>query len=238
MSGMEDRLSRARLLLGNTGIDKLSRLRVILFGTGGVGSWCAEALIRTGLKHLTIVDGDRVCPSNINRQMMATSKTIGRVKVDAIKERLLEINPEAEITARNELFTSETADSFELGSYDFVVDAIDSLKDKSELILRACETDAVLLSSMGAALKSDPTRVSVAEFWNVCGCPLGSALRKRFRKTGCMPKKKFQCVYSEELLSNIDEAGEHIANGSLMHITAIFGCTLAGLIINKIRTAP
>ena len=235
---MEDRLSRARLLLGSKGLDALSRIRVIVFGTGGVGSWCAEALIRSGVTHLTIVDGDTVCPSNINRQMMATSRTVGQVKVDAIKERLIEINPEADITARHEVFTAETAESFNLGDYDYIIDAIDSLKDKAELILRASETGAKLFSSMGAALKMDSTKISVAEFWNVRGCPLGSALRKRFRKTGCLPKKKFQCVYSEEVLENIDEGGVHVANGSLMHITAIFGCTLAGLIIKDFRTTP
>ncbi len=240
---------RACLLLGEEAMARLSSMRVIVFGVGGVGSWCAESLVRTGVRHLTIVDCDKVCVSNINRQLMATTETVGQPKVEALKSRLLTINPNAEIDARCEVFTEETSAQFDLGSYDYVIDAIDSLKDKVLLIERATESGAKFFSSMGAALKLDPTKISVAEFRKVTGCPLARALRQRFKKMQRWPRRKFMCVYSDELLRNqgacgdSDDAVDGFAadgprpsakvqiNGSLMHITAIFGLTLAGLVV-------
>ena len=173
---------RTELLLGSETVNLIGRQRVIIFGVGGVGSWCAESLVRSGIRQLTIVDSDRVCITNINRQLMATTKTVGQVKVDVLKERLLSINPSAEITAMQRIFNEETAESFDIGSYDYIIDAIDSLKDKALLILMACQTKARLFSSMGAALKMDPTKIQVAEFWKVKGDPLARALRNRFKK--------------------------------------------------------
>lgn len=240
----DDMFSRSSLLLGEEGMSRLGEMRVIIFGVGGVGSWCADALVRTGLRHLTIVDSDRVAASNINRQLMATTNTVGEVKVDALKRHLLEVNPEAMIDARAELFTEETADGFNLASYDVIIDAIDSLKHKALLIDMATRTRSRFYSSMGAALKIDPTRVAVAEFRKVKGCPLARALRDRFKRMGHWPARKFKCVYSDELLSNRIDAGapgerkgdsvKASTNGSLMHITAIFGLTLAGLVINDL----
>lgn len=232
--------SRTERLLGADALERLAEKRVILFGTGGVGSWCAEGLVRNGLRHLTLVDSDEVCLSNINRQLMATTRTIGEAKVEALKRRLLEINPEADITALKEVFNEETADSFRLDSYDCIIDAIDSLKDKATLILKATATRAAFFSSMGAACKVDPTGVRVAEFWEVRGCPLGAALRKKLRKEGTLPKKKFLCVYDEEVLENKGPArdepghGKAVVNGSLVHITAIFGFTLCGLALKDL----
>jgi tRNA A37 threonylcarbamoyladenosine dehydratase len=143
---------RSELLLGSEAMARIARKRVIIFGVGGVGSWCAESLVRSGIHQLTIVDADSVSVTNINRQLMATTKTVGQVKVDALKERLLSINPEAEITALQQVFTEETAEEFHLEDYDYIIDAIDSLKDKVALILSACKTNAKLFSSMGAAL--------------------------------------------------------------------------------------
>ena len=221
---------RAELLLGDEAMNCIGEKRVIIFGVGGVGSWCAESLVRSGIKYLTIVDSDRVCITNINRQLMATSKTVGQVKVEALKERLLSINPQAEITALQQIFTAETADSFDIGSYDYIIDAIDSLKDKALLILMATQTQAKFYSSMGAALKLDPTRIKTAEFWKV----------RQY------PKHKFQCVYSDELLENKGtppDDGEEPSmfnkphtNGTLAHITAIFGFMLAGLVIQDAVT--
>ena len=228
---------RSELLLGDEAMSRIVEKKVIVFGVGGVGSWCAEGLIRTGIKHLTIVDFDRVCVSNINRQLMATTKTVGHFKVDVLKERLLTISPQAEINTIHGFFNEETAVDFDLNSYDYVIDAIDSLKDKALLLLMTCQAKAKLFSSMGAALKSDPTRIKVAEFWKVQGDPLARALRNRFKKNGQFPKRKFKCVYSDELLQN---KGNHTTddtkrvNGSLVHITAIFGFTLAGLVIQDI----
>ncbi|MBR1668514.1 MAG: tRNA threonylcarbamoyladenosine dehydratase [Bacteroidaceae bacterium] len=254
---------REELLLGSEVMDVIAQKKVIIFGVGGVGSWCAESLVRSGIEHLTIVDSDRVCMTNINRQLMATMKTVGKVKVEVLKERLLEINPSAHITAVQDIYSAETADSFQLDSYDYIIDAIDSLKDKADLILRATKTEAKFFASMGAALKMDPTKISVAEFWKVKGCPLAAALRRKFKHNKTFPSKKFKCVYSEELLRNRGEnkscgtsqclcpkaaegpgradllnhewcTSKAQINGTVAHTTAIFGFMIAGMVMQDI----
>ena len=223
---------RAELLLGDEAMSRIAEKRVIIFGVGGVGSWCAESLVRSGIRKLTIVDSDCVSVTNINRQLMATTKTMGQVKVDALKERLLTINPSAEITALQQVFNADSASQFGLEEYDYIIDAIDSLKDKALLILLACQTKAKLFSSMGAALKLDPTRIKTAEFWKVTGDPLARALRNRFKRDKQFPKRKFQCVFSDELLENkMPMDPDDKGNGSIVHITAIFGMMLAGLVV-------
>ncbi len=152
--------NRTSLLLGDDVMQELSSTSVIIFGVGGVGSWCAEGLVRSGITKLTIVDSDRVCITNVNRQLMATTKTVGQVKVEALKAHLLEINPKAEITAIQKIYCEDTADEFDLNAYDYVIDAVDSLKDKALLILRAAESSATFFCSLGAALKVDPLKVS------------------------------------------------------------------------------
>lgn len=238
--------SRTKLLVGDAAMAALGSARVIIFGVGGVGSWCAEGLVRSGVTHLTLVDSDTVSTSNINRQLMATSRTVGRPKVEALRDRLLDINPNAEILALQRPYNEETAESFRMEAYDYILDAIDSLKEKSDLILRATRTPAVFFSSMGAALKVDPQGVKVAEFWNVRGCPLGAAIRKKFKQNHTWPGHKFRCVYDEEVLPNRGEALAADAtnsewdgkkaqiNGTTAHITAIFGMTLCGLVIGDI----
>ena len=218
-------------------MQQVASRRVLVVGVGGVGSWCVESLVRSGIRHLTIVDSDEVCVSNINRQLMATTQTVGQSKVEVLRQRLLAINPQANITALQQRFTAETAESFDVGSYDYVIDAIDSLKDKALLIETVCQTQAKLFSSMGAALKMDPSRIRVTEFWKVSGDPLARALRKRFKAQGRYPQRKFQCVYSDERLSNklqsCQEEGIRV-NGTIAHITAIFGFTLASLVLKDI----
>ena len=255
--------NRTELLLGDDVMQRLAAAKVIIFGVGGVGSWCAEGLVRSGVTHLTIVDSDRVCITNVNRQLMATTKTVGQVKVDALKAHLLEINPKAEIEAIQAIYCAETADSFDLDSYDYVIDAVDSLKDKVLLILRATASKAKFYCSLGAALKTDPLKVKVAEFWNVRGCPLGAALRKKMKRAGTFPAHKFLCVYDDEVLPNRGHcqscgtekcmcpkaqngpgdpdllnhewcSSKAQINGTTVHITAIFGMTLSGLIIDDI----
>ena len=255
--------NRTELLLGDDVMQRLADTKVIIFGVGGVGSWCAEGLVRSGVTHLTIVDSDRVCITNVNRQLMATTKTVGQVKVDALKAHLLEINPKAEIDAVQAIYCAEMADSFDLDSYDYVIDAVDSLKDKGLLILRATASKAKFYCSLGAALKTDPLKVKVAEFWNVRGCPLGAALRKKMKRAGTFPAHKFLCVYDDEVLPNRGHcqscgtekcmcpkakngpgdpdllnhewcSSKAQINGTTVHITAIFGMTLSGLIIDDI----
>ena len=211
-------------------MQRIASRRVIIFGVGGVGSWCAEALVRTGIRRLTIVDFDCVDPTNINRQLMATTATIGQPKVNVLRERLLSINPDADITVRQQTFCEETAADFHLQDYDYIIDAIDSLKDKARLIELACQTKARLYASMGAALKLNPTRIQVAEFWKVKGDSLARALRNHFKQQQRFPKRKFQCVFSDEAVQPHGQA-----KGSLVHITSIFGMTLAGLVIQDIH---
>lgn len=241
MSDAEMFTSRTALLLGEDVMHRLAETKVIVFGVGGVGSWCAECLVRSGIRQLTIVDYDLICMSNCNRQLMATGKTIGMAKVDVLKQRLLDISPDADIRAMRMAYSAENAHEFHLEHYDYVIDAIDSLKDKANLILHATSVPSVTLySSMGAALRTDPFRVSKTEFYNVIGDPLARALRQRFKHNKTYPARKFQCVYSKELpmenKGNIlaGEDGKRI-NGSLNQVTAVFGFSLAGMVINDIR---
>ncbi|MBD5228449.1 MAG: tRNA threonylcarbamoyladenosine dehydratase [Bacteroidales bacterium] len=233
--------SRTALLLGENAVARLRNARVIIFGMGGVGSWVAETLVRTGVYYLDIVDFDNVAPSNINRQLPALSTTVGQPKVEVMRQRLLSINPEAEIRAMNMLYTPDTADDFDFNSYDYVVDAIDSLRDKVLLIQRATASRCKFFSSMGAALKTDPTRIRVDEFWKAKGCRLAAALRSRFKRSGELPRKKFKVVYSDEIVENrganideysTDKINKPTTNGSLMQVTAPFGIVLASLVIN------
>lgn len=237
---------RTELLFGSEGLNKIQSARVIIFGVGGVGSWCAESLVRSGVRHLTIVDSDCVSVTNCNRQLMATTKTIGEVKVEVLKKRLLEINPEADIISLEKIYDKDSAESFHMEEYDYIVDAIDSLKDKADLILRATALPdhITFISSMGAALRSNPFMVRQAEFYKVKGDPLARALRKKMKHMNVKPARKFQCVYSEEppmenqYVEVEEEQTGHIVkaqiNGSLCHITAIFGMSISGMILNHI----
>jgi tRNA A37 threonylcarbamoyladenosine dehydratase len=243
----KDIFSRSELLVGAESMDRIRGTRVILFGVGGVGSWCAESLIRSGIGHLTIVDSDHVAVSNINRQLPATVETVGQVKVEALKKHLLTINPYADIAAIQGIYSAETVDSFRLNDFDYIIDAIDSLQHKTHLITTATRTNATFFSSMGAALKLDPSGIKTAEFRKVKGCPLAAALRRRLKK-GTMPAKKFLCVFSDEVLPNKGIPPEQTVgsgpsiwdkrkariNGTMVHSTAIFGFTLAGLVIRDI----
>ena len=243
----QETFNRSTLLLGRDGMKALNEARVIVFGVGGVGSWCTEGLVRAGITHLAIVDSDKVCPTNLNRQLMATHNTIGQPKVLAMRERLLQINPEAEILALDMMYTEETAHEFHLEQYDFVIDCIDSLRDKCDLILRTPSLERpTLLCSMGAALRIDPTKVRLAEFRKIEGDALARAVRNRFKKAKTFPRRKFLCAYSEEpaMQNRTEDASltEELkfnkvqTNGSLCHITAIFGMMLAGEVIKQLAT--
>ena len=229
-SSYAEAFARSASLLGPSLMQRLATVRVVLFGVGGVGSWCAEGLIRTGLQHLTIVDCDCVDVTNINRQLMATASTVGQPKVEVLRRRLLDINPGAHITALHRRYEGEPLVG-DLAA-DIVVDAIDSLDCKLALISEATRTEGVMLvSSMGAAMKTDPTRVQVAEFWKVSGCPLARALRTRIKKNKEYPQRKFQCVYSDE--PPRQDAGG--LKGSIVQVTAVFGFTLCSLVVNSLK---
>ena len=239
---MEGQFSRSEALLGAEAMEALRSKRVIIFGVGGVGSWCAEALIRTGLMHLTIVDGDVVQDSNINRQLPATSETIGQPKVLVLAERLKTINPEADIRAVYDFYEKDGQTDSEtdlcLERYDYIIDAIDSVAAKTDLILYASRVRGCkVFSSMGAALRFDPTQVRVAELFDVKGDALAKAVRARMKKLDRKPNKKIRCVYSEEnsQKSKVESRKTENVKGSLMQVTAVFGMTLASMVITDIK---
>ncbi len=252
---------RSALLIGEAALAALARTRVILFGVGGVGSWCAEALVRSGVGHLTIVDSDLVCVTNINRQVQATHATVGQSKTEVLRARLLTINPDADIVAIASAYTPETRERFALGDYDYVLDAIDSLANKVDLIVSALQAGVTLYAAMGAACKLDPTAVRVASIWKTVGCPLARLVRHELRRRGV--DGDFPCVYSAEVRSGYDVAsvcgtgachcprlaGVDAAdvdrwcrrkariNGSSVPVTGTFGFTLAGLVVQAVHDA-
>ncbi len=242
--------ARTELMLGAALMQRLAATRVALFGTGGVGSWCAEALARTGVGKLMLVDSDCVAASNINRQLMATTETIGEPKVEVLARRLKAINPALELDIRRVVYDATTADSFNLEGYDYVMDAIDSLTEKAALIRHALSIPTVtLFASMGAALKMDPAQIRTSRFRKVEGDGLARALRQKFRKTGGIPARDFLCVWSPEQRTNRGTFQEEAAsigeqdwnarkariNGTVAHTTAIFGLTLASLVIRDLE---
>ena len=229
---MDDFFSRSEALLGAEAMKALRTKRVIIFGVGGVGSYAAEALIRTGLTHLTIVDGDTVQPSNINRQLPATRATLGMSKVEALKERLLSINPDAEIEAVAEFYHDDDENlKSKILHHQYLIDAIDSVDDKVHLILYASRVRGMkVFSSMGAALRFDPTQVTTGELMTIQGDALAKAVRARMKKIGQHPNKKIRCVYSTEQAQCCE------TRGSLMQVTATFGLTLASLVIRDLTS--
>ena len=218
--------TRTIQLIGKDGFAALQRARVILFGVGGVGGWCAETLLRTGIGHLTMVDFDKVDTTNLNRQMVATHENIGQSKVIEMQKRLLSICPTADVQAIDRQYNAETAETFDLAQYDIVVDAIDMVDCKALLLYNATHAGCKVFSSMGAGRKCNPQKIRTAEFWKVQGCPLARALRTRIKKENLLPASKIQCVYSEEI------AGDR---GTLAPVVGVFGMTLAAMVIEEIQ---
>ena len=233
----DEYFGRTAMLAGDAMMTALADTRVIVFGTGGVGSWCVEALVRSGIGHLTIVDSDTVAPSNINRQMPALHSTIGMPKVEAVARRLRDINPDLDLRTIQCRYTPDTASDFAIETYDYVIDAIDSLHDKAHLILRctdgATAPRRAFYSSMGAARKLDPTRITTGWFEKVEGCPLARALRTYFRRSGLRRLPRFRCVWSPERLEHRAE-GPAGVNGTFAHTTAAFGLALASMVITDL----
>ncbi|MBN1758993.1 MAG: ThiF family adenylyltransferase [Chitinispirillaceae bacterium] len=251
--------NRLRLLTGDVVADRLRTTSVIVFGVGGVGSWCAEALARSGVGVITLVDSDLICRTNINRQVQATAASVGRVKVRELAARLSAINPGISVEMRQEIYKRGTADRFRLENFDYVIDAIDSLSAKVDLIISATEAGCTVFTALGASCKMNPTRIRIAPLWESQGCHLGKLVRKRLRR------RKFTgtplCVYSEELLpvrstetgcgsgdcicpkiTADDDALVHEwcskkkqINGSAVHITGTFGFFLAGMVVQDVQ---
>lgn len=249
---------RLSLLTGTEPIELLARSRAFVFGLGGVGSWCAEGLVRSGIGTLILVDSDCVCVTNINRQAQAVFSNIGKPKADELKKRLDPINPSCSITAMREVYTADNKGLFDIRSGDYVIDAIDSLTFKLDLIEHATSAGAYLFSSMGAAAKLDPTRFKVADIWETQGCPLAKLVRLGLRKRGF--QGHFPAVFSPENLpprtgmevscgsgnclcpSAKGTDGEEypewcsskkVINGSAVHVTATVGMILSGLVVQS-----
>lgn len=187
--------SRSELLLGDQAIASLKNKRVAVFGVGGVGGYVCEILARTGIMHFDLFDSDKVSVSNRNRQIIALESTTGHSKVEAMKARILDINPAAEVVTHEVFYTPENADEFDLSKYDYIADCIDTMSAKIELILRAQTADTPIISAMGAGNKLDPTKFEVSDIFKTSVCPLAKTLRYELRKRGV---KHLKCVYSKE----------------------------------------
>lgn len=222
---------RLALLTGEQTVQLLNSSRVFIFGLGGVGSWCAEGLVRSGVGSVVLVDFDTICPTNVNRQLQATSQAIGKKKADELACRLSLIYPACHIESRSECFSKKNAHFFDIRSDDYVIDAIDSLENKLDLIEYAYDKGARLFSSMGAARKLDPTKLRTADIWDTQGCPLARMVRQGLRRRGW--NGHFTAVYSTEqaLPVKTNTTEEAPINGSAVHVTATAGMILAGLVV-------
>ena len=192
---MLNQFSRTQLLIGADAIKKLSESRVAVFGIGGVGGYVCEALVRSGVGHFDLIDDDKVCLTNLNRQILATRKTVGKYKAEVMAERMQEINPEADIRIHKCFFLPENADDFPFDEYDYVIDAVDTVTAKLELIMRCKEKNVPVISAMGAGNKLDAGRMKIADIYETQVCPLARVMRHELRKRGV---KKLKVVYSDE----------------------------------------
>ena len=192
---MLNQFSRTQLLLGKEGMDVLAKAKVAIFGIGGVGGYVVEALARSGVGSFVLVDDDKVCLTNINRQIIATRKTIGRYKVEVMRDRILEINPDAQVEMRQCCYLPENAHEFDFSEYSYVVDAVDTVTAKIEIIMRAQAAGVPVISCMGAGNKLDPTQFHVADIYKTTMCPLAKVMRRELKKRGV---KKLKVVYSTE----------------------------------------
>ena len=236
---MSERFSRTEILLGKSAVEHLSECRVAVFGIGGVGGYVCEALARSGVGAFDLIDNDTVCESNINRQIIATDKTVGMYKTDVMKERILEINPEAEVNTYKCFFLPENASDFPFEKYDYVVDAIDTVTAKIELVMQCSKLGIPIMSSMGAGNKLDPTMFRVSDIYKTNMDPLAKVMRRELKKRGI---KKLKVVYSEEKpLQPIEAPAESDQNtkrrsipGSTAFVPSVAGLIIAGEVIKDL----
>ena len=192
---MLTQFSRTELLLGKEGMERLKNARVAVFGVGGVGGYVCEALVRSGVGSFDLIDDDKVCLTNLNRQIIATRSTVGKYKVDVMKERMLDINPDVQVETYKCFFLPENADDFPFAEYDYVVDAVDTVTAKIELVMKCQKMGVPIISSMGAGNKLDASAFQVADIYKTKMCPLAKVMRRELKKRGV---KKLKVVYSEE----------------------------------------
>jgi tRNA A37 threonylcarbamoyladenosine dehydratase len=245
MVNSQSLFQRLALITGEKALEKFALTKVIIFGVGGVGSWCAEALVRSGIGKIGIVDYDIVCESNVNRQVQATCCTLGRIKVDILQQRLLDINPKCEVTASEKMFSRENVADFGIETADYIIDAIDTMPNKLDLIeasytaltsknaTASKNTDTKLFSSMGMAWRMDPTRIKIGSIWKTQGCPLARNVRHGLRKRGF--EGDFTVVYSDEKIKRPEDSiNDEKIKGSAVTVTASAGMILASLVLRDI----
>lgn len=233
---MLHQFSRTELLIGVEALEKLKQSKVAVFGIGGVGSYTVEGLVRAGVGKLVLIDDDCVCLTNINRQLLATRKTVGKAKVEVMKERILEINPDAEVTIFQKFYMPDTAAELIFDDYDYIVDAIDTVTGKIDLIEKAKAKHIPIISCMGAGNKLDPTKFEVADIYKTSVCPLAKVMRKELKKRGVHSLK---VVYSKELpVTPIETEGSNCATGCICPSGTTRKCTIRRQIPGSISFVP
>lgn len=235
---MNEQYSRTAMLLGDEGVERLRRSRIALFGVGGVGGFAAEALVRAGIGSIDLFDNDVICESNLNRQLIALHSTIGQYKVDAMKARLQDINPETKIGAYRLFYMPECADQVDLAQYDYILDCIDTVTAKIDLIVRSDALDAPIISAMGAGNKLDPTAFEVSDLYKTSVCPLARVMRTELKKRGI---RKLKVVYSKEIprtpivtCSDSVQPNRRSTPGSISFCPSVAGLILAGEVIKDL----
>lgn len=233
---MEERFSRTEMLIGKEGLERLKNARVAVFGIGGVGGYAVEALARSGIGTLDLIDRDVVSVSNINRQIIALTSTIGRYKAEVASERARDINPDIKVNVYNIFYTPETADIFDFGSYDYIIDAIDTVTGKIELVMQADRTGTPIISSMGAGNKLNPALFEVSDIYKTSVCPLARVMRRELK---CRSIKKLKVVYSkeppfEQRKKEYDSEAKKIIPASIAFVPSVAGLIIAGEVIKDI----
>lgn len=233
----ESAFTRTELLLGKEATGRLARSRVAIFGVGGVGGYAIEALARSGVGALDLIDHDKVVISNINRQIIATHKTIGRYKVDVMRERIADINPACAVTVYPRFYLPENGQEFDFGKYDYVVDAVDTVTAKLALVLQAGESGTPIISCMGAGNKQDPTMFEVADIYETSVCPLARVMRRELKKRGV---RELKVVYSKEppltpaAVAKEDANGRRQTPGSLAFVPSVAGLIIASEVVGDL----
>ncbi len=234
-----DQFSRTELLIGREGMEKLRNSCVAVFGIGGVGGHAAEALARSGVGALDLIDSDTISITNINRQIIAALDKVGQYKTDVMKERIAVINPEAQVTVHRRFFLPENSDEFDFTRYDYIVDAVDTVSAKIELVMKAQAAAVPIICSMGAGNKLDPTAFETADIYETSVCPLARVMRAELRKRGV---KKLKVVYSKEPsitpLPSDEECGKRTVPGSTAFVPSVAGLIIAGEVVKDLCGIP
>lgn len=233
----KEQLSRTALLLGDDAVERLSQARVAVFGVGGVGGFAAEALARSGIGALDLIDGDVVSLSNLNRQIIALHSTVGKAKTEVMAQRIQDIDPDIRLTLHTCFFTPENAGDFDFTQYDYIIDAVDMVTAKIQLAVQAQAAGVPMISSMGAGNKLDPSAFEVSDLYKTSVCPLARVMRRELKARGI---RKMKVVYSKEEPRKVDgptENGRHIP-GSIAFVPSAAGLVLAGEVIRELAAGP